>query len=169
MRPIGGRLVDGRGGFLHRAEMVCHCLLLETYAELLLIETGPGSPAVQRPDEWLGRWFLRATKPVLDDRQTAASLVKKLGFAVEDVRHIVLTQLDIDHAGGLVDFPQATLHVYAEERRAFEQPRDNAERARYRSVQFAHNPKWSSYRDLGEPDSASPRSASSTGCRRKSC
>jgi hypothetical protein len=77
MRPIGGRLVDGRGGFLHRAEMVCHCLLLETYAGLLLIETGPGSPAVQRPDEWLGRWFLRATKPVLDDRQTAASLVKK--------------------------------------------------------------------------------------------
>ena len=77
MRPIGGRLVDGRGGFLHRAEMVCHCLLLETYAGLLLIETGPGSPAVQRPDEWLGRGFLRATKPVLDDRQTAASQVKK--------------------------------------------------------------------------------------------
>jgi glyoxylase-like metal-dependent hydrolase (beta-lactamase superfamily II) len=41
--------------------------------------------------------------------------------------------------------------VYADELRAFEQPRDNAERTRYRSVQFAHNPKWSSYRDLGEP------------------
>jgi glyoxylase-like metal-dependent hydrolase (beta-lactamase superfamily II) len=33
--------------------------------------------------------------------------------------------------------------VYAEESRAFEQPRDKAERTRYRSVQFAHNPKWS--------------------------
>jgi glyoxylase-like metal-dependent hydrolase (beta-lactamase superfamily II) len=151
MRPIGGRLVDGRGGFLHRAEMVCHCVLLETDAGLVLIETGMGSPAVQRPDEWLGRGFLRVSKPVLDDRQTAASQVKKLGFAVEDVRHIVLTHLDLDHAGGLVDFPQATVHVYAKELRAFEQPRDKAERTRYRSVQFAHNPKWSGYRDRGEP------------------
>jgi glyoxylase-like metal-dependent hydrolase (beta-lactamase superfamily II) len=150
MRPLGGRLVDGRGGFLHRAELVCHCLLLETTDGLVLVETGMGSPAVRRPDEWLGRGFVRATKPVLDDELSAASQVKKLGFAVEDVKHIVLTHLDLDHAGGLVDFPHAKVHVYAEELRAFEHPRDDAERTRYRTVQFAHKPKWSSYGDFGE-------------------
>ncbi|MFD0510570.1 MBL fold metallo-hydrolase [Streptomyces aureus] len=30
-----------------------------------------------------------------------------LGYAVDDVRHIVLTHLDLDHAGGLPDFPRA--------------------------------------------------------------
>jgi glyoxylase-like metal-dependent hydrolase (beta-lactamase superfamily II) len=150
LRPIGGRLVDGRGGLLHRTRMVCHCLLLETDTGLVLIETGMGSPAVQRPDEWLGRRFLRINAPVLDDRLTAAAQIKALGFAVEDVRHVVLTHLDLDHAGGLADFPHAEVHVYAEELRAFEHPRDKAERTRYRAVQFAHNPKWSRYGDSGE-------------------
>ncbi|GAA5036220.1 hypothetical protein [Actinopolymorpha pittospori] len=51
MRPLGGRLIDGRGGFLHRAELVCHCLLVETGDELVLVDTGMGSPSVERPGE----------------------------------------------------------------------------------------------------------------------
>jgi glyoxylase-like metal-dependent hydrolase (beta-lactamase superfamily II) len=69
---------------------------------------------------------------------------------VEDVRHVVLTHLDLDHAGGLVDFPKATVHVHAEELRAFESPRDDAERNRYRAVQFTHGPKFRTYRNSGE-------------------
>ena len=34
-------------------------------------------------------------------------------LAADDVRHIVLTHLDFDHAGGLEDFPHATVHVLA--------------------------------------------------------
>jgi glyoxylase-like metal-dependent hydrolase (beta-lactamase superfamily II) len=116
----------------------------------VLVETGMGTPAIQRPKEWLGGKFLRTSRPVLDDEQTAATQIRKLGFAAEDVRHIVLTHLDLDHAGGIVDFPHAEIHVYAEELDAAEHPRNKFERARYRSVQFAHHPKWSTYRDLGE-------------------
>lgn len=35
---------------------------------------------------------------------------------VRDVRHIVLTHLDFDHAGGLDDFPEATVHMLQIER-----------------------------------------------------
>jgi glyoxylase-like metal-dependent hydrolase (beta-lactamase superfamily II) len=42
------------------------------------------------------------------------------------------------------------VHVYAEEMRALESPIDNAERTRYRGIQFAHGPQWTSYADLGE-------------------
>ena len=40
-----------------------------------------------------------------------------------DAGTIVLTHLDLDHAGGLADFPQATVHVSATELRALQAPR----------------------------------------------
>lgn len=151
MRPLGGRLIDGRGGLLHRAELVCHCLLVDTGSELVLVETGMGSPSVRRPDEWLGQQFVRRVGARPSVAETAVEQVKRLGYAVEDVRHILLTHLDLDHAGGLVDFPHATVHVYAEELRALQSPRDEAERTRYRQIQFEHGPQWMSYADSGEP------------------
>ena len=42
--------------------------------------------------------------------------VRRLGYDLREVRHIVLTHLDFDHAGGLDDFPQATVHMMAIER-----------------------------------------------------
>lgn len=146
MRPLGGRLIDGRGGVLHRAELVCHCLLVEAGTELVLIETGMGTPSVRQPDHWLGKQFVRQTSPRPTADETAVAQVRRLGFAPEDVRHVVLTHLDLDHAGGLVDFPHATVHVYAEELRALE----SGDR-RYRQVQFVHSPQWMSYADVGEP------------------
>ncbi len=151
MRPRGGFLIDGRPGIRRRAEMVCHCLLLETSAGLVLVETGMGSPAGRRPDEWLGRRFVRLTSPVLTEEETAVQQVRRLGFDPRDVRHVVLTHLDLDHVGGLVDFPEATVHVYATELRALRSPRDRAERNRYRGVQFAHGPRWRPYEVGGEP------------------
>ncbi|TVT57841.1 MBL fold metallo-hydrolase [Amycolatopsis rhizosphaerae] len=151
MRPPGGRLIDGRGGFLHRAELVCHCLLIEAGEELVLVETGFGTPSLRSPRDWLGDRFVKRVAPRPRPGETAKEQVERLGFAVEDVRHIVLTHLDLDHAGGLADFPHATVHVYAEELRALRSPRDEAERARYRQVQFEHGPRWSAYSEHGEP------------------
>ncbi|KUL45967.1 MBL fold metallo-hydrolase [Streptomyces sp. NRRL F-4489] len=151
LRPLGGRLIDGEPGLLRRATMVCHCLLLETDAGLVLVETGIGAQAAHRPDEWLGRRFLRLTNPDLDADRSAVRQIARLGFDPNDVRHVVLTHLDLDHAGGLADFPQATVHVYAEELRAAQRPRSLREHKRYRAAHFAHGPKWASYEGLGEP------------------
>lgn len=38
--------------------------------------------------------------------------IRRLGYAASDVCHIVLTELDFDHAGGLEDFPDARVHVF---------------------------------------------------------
>jgi glyoxylase-like metal-dependent hydrolase (beta-lactamase superfamily II) len=46
----------------------------------------------------------------------------RLGIAAADVRHIVVTDLDLDHAGGLSDFPAATVHVLERERACAEGP-----------------------------------------------
>jgi glyoxylase-like metal-dependent hydrolase (beta-lactamase superfamily II) len=145
MRPVGGRLVDGRPGLFRRATMVCHCLLLETDTGLVLIETGMGSPAVTDPARWLGPWFLRQSNPLNRPEETAAAQIRALGLDPADVRDIVLTHLDLDHAGGLVDFPDARVHVYAAELAAL-----NAGDRRYRPVQFSHGPQWISHADAGD-------------------
>lgn len=150
MRPRGGRLIDGQPGLLRRAELVCHCLLVESDDGLVLVDTGMGTPSVTRPREWLGPAFLRLISPVADEARTALARVDELGFDPVDVRHIVLTHLDLDHAGGLVDFPQAIVHVYERELRALRSPVDARERHRYRPIQFAHGPAWSAYPDTGE-------------------
>jgi glyoxylase-like metal-dependent hydrolase (beta-lactamase superfamily II) len=151
MRPSGGRLIDGEPGVFRRAEMVCHCLLIETGAGLVLVDTGFGTRAVTAPGQWLGEAFVRVTGAVADPGQTALRQVERLGLDPRDVRHIVLTHLDFDHAGGLADFPDATVHVHAAELREAQRSRTVRARARYRAVQFEHQPKWAVYSDPGEP------------------
>lgn len=131
--------------------MVCHCLLLETGTGLALVDTGLGTSAVKDASGWLGAPFVRLASPDTTPAQTAVAQVGKLGFDPRDVRDIVLTHLDFDHAGGLADFPAATVHVYAGELDAARRPRDRKERMRYRAAQFAHGPRWASYTGLGEP------------------
>ncbi len=57
-------------------------------------------------------------RPRLEVAETALRQIADLGFRIDDVRHIVPTHLDLDHAGGLADFPEATVHVHAAELRA---------------------------------------------------
>ncbi|WP_405142146.1 MBL fold metallo-hydrolase [Sphaerisporangium sp. NBC_01403] len=127
---------------------VCHCLLVETgHDGLVLVETGLGTPDVARPEETLGPDFLGRAQPVLDLAETAVHQVARLGFRPEDVRHIVLSHLDLDHAGGLPDFPWAKVHLReAEHRAAMAAPGHHPEdRVRYRPAQWAHRPHWVTY------------------------
>jgi glyoxylase-like metal-dependent hydrolase (beta-lactamase superfamily II) len=139
---------DGPLSPLRPARAVCHCLLIETPTSgLVLIETGLGSAAIERPQEVLGDEFLGRAQPVLDVQETAARQVDRLGHSPDDVRHIVLTHLDLDHAGGLPDFPHAQVHVHdAEHRAAMAAPGVHPEdRVRYRPSQWAHRPRWVTY------------------------
>ena len=55
---------------------------------------------------------------------------------------IVLTHLDYDHAGGIGDFPAAAVHVSRAAHDAAITSPTRTERRRYRSVQWAHGPRW---------------------------
>lgn len=116
-----------------------HVLLIETSDSLVLVDSGYGLDCVRRPREILGLMRLGAR---LTEQEAAVRQIEALGFSPTDVRHIILTHLDLDHAGGLADFPWATVHVHGPEYRAAMKPATMNERMRYRSAEWAHNPKW---------------------------
>lgn len=148
MCPACARLVNGRGGWLDPAQMVCHVLLVEPPGDgLVLVDTGIGSVDINRP-AGLGRPFLALTRPRLDHHETALAQVQRLGFSAADVRHIIVTHLDLDHAGGLPDFPAAQVHVFRPELEAALQPEWRA-KARYLPQHWAHSPRWSVHDSAG--------------------
>lgn len=140
MCPHGGRLIGGEGGPQNRHEIVCHCLLIESSDGLVLVDTGFGSGDTRNPGQ-LGRPFVLSLQPRLRLEETAIAQVEALGFAAADVRHIVATHLDVDHAGGLPDFPRAEVHLLAAEQEAALRP-GLRDRARYPSAHIAHGPRW---------------------------
>jgi len=81
-------------------------------------------------------------------RETALHQVRALGYSPSDVRHIVLTHLDFDHAGGLEDFPNARVHVMDVEREAAERSRRGfVAKRRYRPAQWDQVRDWRTYKE----------------------
>jgi glyoxylase-like metal-dependent hydrolase (beta-lactamase superfamily II) len=149
MCPLGGRLMDGvsRGP---TATLVCHCLLVETDRGLVLVDTGFGMRDVERPHERLSPFFLYFNNIQLDPHHTALGQVRSLGFDPADVRHIVLTHLDFDHAGGLEDFPNAAVHVLRAEFDAARARKGIVAAGRYRPEQWDEVKAWRLHRPRGE-------------------
>jgi len=150
MCPVGGRLWDGvsRGA---TAQLVCHCLLVETDSSgLVLVDTGFGSRDVEDPYGRLSPLFVHMNRIQLEHRHTALEQVTNLGFSPRDVRHVVLTHLDFDHAGGLEDFPEAVVHVLQPEAEAAESRDGFIRRRRYRPEQWDEVGEWSFYDRGGE-------------------
>ncbi len=148
MCPHGARLLAGEGGLLASARLVCHCLLIEGAEGLVLIDTGFGLDDVRRPRQ-LGLAFNAITRPQLEQSETAIVQLRALGFAPTDVRHIITTHLDLDHAGGLPDFPEAQVHLHARELEAALHP-GWRERRRYIAAHWAHGPRWVQHAPEGE-------------------
>jgi glyoxylase-like metal-dependent hydrolase (beta-lactamase superfamily II) len=143
LHPFGSR-----GDRLLPSRLVAHCLLVERPEGLLLVDTGLGTGDIADPRR-LGGPFRAMVGPVLAPSETALAQITALGFDVADVTDIAMTHLDLDHAGGLGDFPDARVHVYSDELDAALKPALR-ERARYVAAQWAHGPRWERHRVAGD-------------------
>jgi len=142
MHPLGALLLTGHGGFLDKAHVVCHCLLVELPDRLMLVDTGLGEDDMANPEGRFGSAQAKLLNIENDPTRTAMHQIRAMGYNPEDVRDIVMTHLDFDHSGGLVDFPWATVHVIDIEQDVATHPKTLSERNRYCAAQFAHGPKW---------------------------
>ncbi|MDB5742554.1 MAG: Glyoxylase or a related metal-dependent hydrolase, beta-lactamase superfamily [Polaromonas sp.] len=144
--PAGGRLFDGTSnGVL--GHIVCHCLLIETEQGLVLVDTGFGTRDISHPHRRLSEFFLKLNNIQLRPAETAIAQVRALGLDPLDVRHIVVTHLDFDHAGGLQDFPNAAVHVTAREKEVADEQEGGAfvGTRRYRPQQWSGVNDWRLY------------------------
>lgn len=131
-------------------KLVCHCLLVETARDgLVLVDTGFGTRDVEGKTA-MASSFKRFLRPALDSAETADAQLRALGFRPDDVRHIVVTHLDLDHSGGLCDFPRAKVHVHAREHAAAMGRASFKERQRYLSDHWHHGPAWEVYAEDGD-------------------
>jgi glyoxylase-like metal-dependent hydrolase (beta-lactamase superfamily II) len=143
MCPVVGHVLPG----MYAKKIVCHCLLIEDQQRLILVDTGLGTRDMRdRSRLGLLAWELR---PVLDPEQTALAQIKALGYSPSDVTDIIPTHLDLDHAGGIQDFPQARVHVSHTELRVARAQASLVDRTRYRECQLSGDIKWQEY-DLSQ-------------------
>jgi glyoxylase-like metal-dependent hydrolase (beta-lactamase superfamily II) len=139
MCPVGASLYNEHG------RLVGHCLLVETEQGLVLVDTGTGTNKAASTATWHVLY-----RPRFDVAATAKAQIEKLGHKIDDVRHVIVTHLDLDHAGGLADFPNAEVHVLADELEAARDPRGFVARQRYRPKLWAHDVKWRTHDVKGE-------------------
>ena len=146
------------------APMVCHVLLIETENGLVLVDSGFGTDDCAAPNRaGPSRHMVRA---ILSHDETVVHQIDLFGFKRDDVRHIIITHLDMDHAGGLSDFPAARVHVTSAEALGAIRAPSRRERIRYRSAQWAHGPnivehdprgeKWRGFAAAKQLDEISP-------------
>jgi glyoxylase-like metal-dependent hydrolase (beta-lactamase superfamily II) len=139
MCPICGPLFGQKGLY---AKVVCHCLLLETDQGLVLVDTGLGIQDYLHTQARLGRMVSRLGRIEKNLELTAIDQIQRLGFNPKDVKHILISHLDFDHAGGISDFPHATVHVLSSEFNATQSFFPLKNKARYKTQQFKQHRYW---------------------------
>ncbi|KAF0806291.1 hypothetical protein A6D6_01626 [Alcanivorax xiamenensis] len=150
MCPLCDRLMNNQDGqIFKKGKLVCHCLLIEAPGGLILVDTGLGTHDIDQPRKRLGLAYPPIFQPRLDYQETALHQIQQLGFRASDVRHIALTHVDLDHAGGLSDFPQAQVHIFKPELEQLLNP-GFRKKNRFRPIQFDHQPDWVVHEEQGE-------------------
>lgn len=148
--PFGGHFMDGMTPGIGSARLVCHCLLIEGPNGLILIDTGLGTKEVEHPDDHFSSFHKYVLRPALRKEETAHFQIKALGFHPADVKHIILTHLDFDHAGGISDFPNAEVHVMHAEVDASKKRNTFVTKQRYSPTQLKNSQHWNTYYPEGE-------------------
>lgn len=124
-------------------------ILVDTNEGPVLVDTGLGLHDHESPTR-LVKLFRFLMGIPFAPQETIIRQLQKMKISPTDIKHIVMTHLHFDHAGGLPDFPWAAIHLHKREFKAREKPKTWLEKFAYDKADFAHEPKWSVYEQTTE-------------------
>jgi glyoxylase-like metal-dependent hydrolase (beta-lactamase superfamily II) len=127
--------------------MSIHCVIFRVGERVILLDTGFGTREMREPNRLIGEDALFKLGILVDPRLTAYERLKTRGIRPEQVTDIILTHLDNDHAGGVHDFPNATVHLSTEELEGYDGTRP---RGPYKPYQISHRTQFKTYGATGE-------------------
>lgn len=109
-----GLFVQGAG--MKRVQFPIMSVLIERDNDLVLFDTGIGTRIEQemRPPVYWGNLFFHrcVMRTRFDPRRDAlVHQLPRLGFKPYDIKHVIISHLHWDHAGGMRDFPDAHFYV----------------------------------------------------------
>jgi len=137
--------MNGRGRLCKGSSVVTNCLLIDTSESgLILIDTGfsrDDTGDVKRIPLGLRVFF----RPNMCIDETAYLQIQKYGYDVRDVRNVVFTHLDVDHANGLSDFPWAKGHCSSKEYRSAISKTGIKSKIRYKGNAIKNHKLWEFY------------------------
>lgn len=146
--PFSTMPLNGTGKWFRKGLGVIHCLLVDSGAGLILVDTGYGTQDYTQPTP-LVRNFNQVIGLKGDLEQTALLQIISMGYDPDEVKHIFLTHMHLDHTGGLPDFPHAKVHVLGAE---YEMAINGQgfESRFFIDQHWAHGPDWQVHRTSGE-------------------
>ncbi len=109
-----GLFVQGAG--MKSVQFPIMSVLIERDNDLVLFDTGIGTRIEQemRPPVYWGNLFFHrcVMRTRFDPRRDAlVHQLPRLGFKPSDIKHVIISHLHWDHAGGMRDFPDAHFYV----------------------------------------------------------
>lgn len=122
-----------------------HCTVLEIENKLVLLDVGIG---VQDNDPVQSRFSPELVTAVglrLDPSMAVYEQLKQRGLDPRKVTDVVVSHLDCDHISGIVDFPNASIHVGSEEYHNYQ-----SDNPRYVKTLLLHQPIIIQYRTTVE-------------------
>jgi glyoxylase-like metal-dependent hydrolase (beta-lactamase superfamily II) len=129
------------------SNLITQCLIIESKDGIILVDSGIGQAQMEFGKRNKIQDFIIGTQ--YDEKQTMIHQLKARGIKREDVKHIFVTHLDYDHAGGVMDFPEATLHLLKDEWEVANFSEDKRDIFRYKRYLWQNQKKVEIY-DGGE-------------------
>lgn len=150
--PGTRRTVNGERSItamLKKGLLVCHCLLIETDDGLILVDTGYSMRELSSPN-LLEKISLSSLGVQMRPEDSAVAQIRALGYRPQDVTDIIVTHLDVDHGGGIQDFPHARVHLHENELVAAANPRTLRLKYRYPPRMIRSHRQWVPHQTQGE-------------------
>jgi glyoxylase-like metal-dependent hydrolase (beta-lactamase superfamily II) len=97
------------------ARVAVGMFVIEHPKGLVLVDTGNHPRVAEDATAYWGKDVAAAIQPEMAPDEAVDKHLIRLGYKLEEIKHVILTHMHLDHAGGMSLFPHATFYIQKDE------------------------------------------------------